>query len=38
MPTWAAVVGSRSLCRRPLPLQRGRTAADDDEDDEAKVL
>ena len=37
-PTWAAVVGSRSLCRRPLPLQRGRTAADDDEDDEAKVL
>ena len=37
-PTWAAVVGSRSLCRRPLPRRRGRTAADDDEDDEAKVL
>ena len=37
-PTWAAVMGSRSLCRRPLPRRRGRTAADDDEDDEAKVL
>ncbi len=37
-PTWAAVVGSRSLRRRPLPRRRGRTAADDDEDYEAKVL
>ncbi len=36
--TWAAVVGSRSLRRRPLPRRRGRTAADDDDDDEAKVL
>ncbi len=37
-PTWAAVVGSRGLRRRPLPRRRGRTAADDDEDDEVKVL
>ncbi len=37
-PTWAAVVGSRSLRRCPLPRWRGRTAADDDDDDEAKVL
>ncbi len=35
-PTWAAVVGSRNLRRRPLPRLRGRTAVDDD--DEAKVL
>ncbi len=37
-PTWAAVVGSRSLRQRPLPRRGGRTSADDDEDDEAKVL
>ena len=36
--TWAAMVGSRSLRRRPLPRRRGRTAADDDDDDKAKVL
>jgi hypothetical protein len=35
-PTWAVVVGSHSLRRRPLPLRRGRTA--DDNDDEAKIL
>ncbi len=29
-PTWAAVVGSCSLHRRPLPRRGGRTAADDD--------
>ncbi len=37
-PTWAVVVGSRSLRRRPLPRRRGRTAAADDDDDEAKVV
>jgi hypothetical protein len=36
-PIWAAMVGSLSLRRRPLPRRRGRTAADDD-DDKAKSL
>ncbi len=35
--TWAAVVGSRSLRRRPLPRRRGRTTADDDDDDGANL-